>query len=103
MKRLLLVTLLAAGCEAGSITPGSDFETGPQLDGVVVAQPPQGTGSDGEVRAASISSAPKTIYLNRSGGTYRAGQDDSMHKVSSVVYGQGLSQATIAAAPYSDT
>lgn len=101
MKKLSLL-LLVAGCQPGSISGSDELQPGLQPDVVVHSVRPSGTGSPGEYTMASVAAPPRVLFLNRAGGTYTAGWDDSAHGVSSVVQSQGKTSVTIAAAPWDD-
>jgi hypothetical protein len=97
-----LLATLATGCVAGEIGSSDELVPQGQLDVMVHSRRPMGDGSYTE-QALSAGAAPRVLFLNRAGGTYTAGWDDSAHHVSSVVQGQKLSSVTIPANTWSNT
>ena len=96
---LLVVPLFATpGCAPNDLDgpPTVDIEgsAGERPISVIVPVRKGGKASAEEFAAASapvLGGAPLPIFLNRQGGTYRGGSDDSATNRSSVVEEQGLS------------
>jgi hypothetical protein len=91
------VLFLYAGCSSGD-----DRVVEREQDVVVRSIPSDGTDSPDESALYAVPNAPSAIYLNRHGGTYTAGNDDSAAGSSSIVRWQNRTSATIPALDWTE-
>ncbi len=79
----------------------ADLATVPVVDAIVPVAP-SGQAGAGFEGITGGPNGPTTIFMNRNGGTFRAGNDDSAHGTSSVLQYYGRASAQFPAARYSD-
>lgn len=99
----LVAAAVVAGCAPAAPDPGPDVKEAPAGGdgthrGVFKVVPPPGkpSGAESNLLTKDGPLTKRTLFVNRHGGTYQPGDDDSSHHISSIVSG------TSTVPPYAD-